>query len=1100
MTTNLIAQESQTLAIDSGIVDLFQLVIEEDNSGTPITSVFFHPGKDSSLANITFRDYYQSSITLASPPLQYHLQSYSALPVQFSGIELHSDGAQDRPTVSIANVTGFFNTEVNSAAGAVFKNEDFIGKKFIHRQTLEKHLGTGSATTAPIELPRRVYLIDRVAAENSVIVTFELSSPMDLEGIVLPRRTTQGKYCTWHYRGFYGDTYPTHTNFPSTGTIPIQGKGGCTWRPAFTNYDYPNGFNFSSTANSKREFRPYFTVDDNPLVLLDYLTPNGSVYTTGGTSHYGAEWSSTTIYNRTSYVKRTVGSSVRYYLSKINSNSHTDPANSILGDPFWERVYPYTIWEDDINNSTAYQTGTSYVEHSHSVWQCQIDHTKNSSDTEKTPSNSSFYWTRGDVCGKLLTSCRKRFGAQIASNQTYIVSSGNTDGTVAPPAGTPVYYSTTQINNGDPFFVDSAGQSGSNLRQTDSYSSSATGLALHTSGAPISKTHSINGLAIERYDSSKARFSQMTANYDYWIHSFGEYHEIGVKARDSDTYSPLYSHNNPHYLDNGGSYNVSGIFADGASTTDNGIASLNSEWIIVANMTYPNYVSGAINIFRPRLHGFKFVTGNIVATTSSTVGLGGRNVIRKESTTDANWGGSGTYQVGADNYGFDKRKIRLYADNHGTVNGNRISCSGLLAVPEKKGNRNTGLIRFLIWALVPYSTSSVHQDLRMKVAPLQIYLVDDGTNGSPGNGFAWEFLKVGNWPVLIYDKATSSTDNTSAGLYIDFLSLGGRSTGTLQDSSNNIMNGTVVQVPGFSTQVFSQASTGYNVCVAFDGTDRLLIYNGNGKMRILQFENLTYYSDPALSPVITIPHSVAPFQHYYSSNPPAITAYGTVFDISLPTGTVQKLDYNAKQETFYAIVETSANTTSIYKIPTFGTHIFGIFLSAAQTTSSSVVSTFNNNIGGFATNGSLIVSTRTSAGAVNLTTVAHSGLDGNSSYANWIGFSTNASIAAGQNLTNYVVGPSTASAGENLTTSTTYYIKQTGEINTNSATGRLVGTAASATTISLVDYSGSSTTATTGVSDAAAATGLGGASAISSEINQSPAIPFSGFPAMNKFQ
>lgn len=1096
MTTNLIAQESQTLAIDSGIVDLFQLVIEEDSSGIPITSVFFHPGKDSSLTNITFRDYYQSSITLASPPVQYHLQSYSALPVQFSGIELHSDGAQDRPTVSIANVTNFFNTEVNSAAGAIFKNEDFIGKKFIHRQTLEKHLGTGSATTPPIELPKRVYLIDRVAGENAVIVTFELASPMDLEGIVLPRRTTQGKYCTWHYRGFYGDTYPTHTNFVSTGTIPIQGKGGCTWRPAFTNYDYPNGFNFASTANSKREFRPYFTVDDNPLVLLDYLTSNGSVYNTGGTTHFGAEWAGTTTYNKTSYVKRTVGSSVRYYLSKIVQNLNNDPANSILGDPFWERVYPYTVWEDDTNNVIAYQTGTSYVEHSHTIWQCQIDHTRDESNTDKTPSNSSFYWTRGDVCGKLLTSCRKRFGAQIASNQTYIISSGNTDGTVAPPSGTPVYYSTTQINNGDPFFVDSAGQSGSNLRQTDAYSSSATGLALHTSGASLSQTHSINGLALERYDSSKARFSQMSANYDYWIHSFGGYHEVGVKARDSNTYSSLYSHDTVSLgLDNGGSYNVSGIFADGASARDNGLAPQNTEWIIVANMTNPTYISGAVNIFRPRLHGFKFSTGNIVATTSSTVGATGRSVIRKESTTDAAYGGSGTYQANADSYGFDKRKIRLYADNHGTVSGNRVSCTGLLAVPEKKGNRNTGLIRFLIWCLVPYNTSSPHQDLRMKVSPLQIYLVDDGTNGSPGNGFAWEFLKVGNWPVLIYDKATSSTDNTSAGLYIDFLVVGGRSAGAITAASNGITNGTVFQLPSFSTQVFSQASTGYNVCVAFDGTDRLLIYNGNGKMRVLQFEKLTYYSDPANSG-----GTAAQFQHHYSSHPPAITAFGTVFDISIPTGTVQKLEYNAKQETFYAIVETSANTTSIYKIPTFGTHIFGIFLSAAQNTSSSVVSTFNNNIGGFATNGSLIVSTRTSAGAVNLTTIAHSGLDGNSSYTDWRGFSTNASIAAGQNLTNYIVGPTTATAGENLTTSITYYIKETGEINTNSATGKLVGTAASGTTISLVDYSGSSTTATTGVSDSAAATGLGGASAISSELNQSPAIPFSGFPAMNRFQ
>lgn len=1080
MTTNLIAQESQGLAIDSGIVDLFQLVLEEDTSGTPITSVYFHPGKDSSLSNITFRDYFQSTLTSASPPSQYHLQSYSAIPIEFSGIELHSDGAQDRPTVTIANVTNFFNTEINSAIGSIFKNEDFIGKKFIHRQTLDKHLGTGSATVPPVELPRRVYLIDRVGIETPVFVTFELSSPIDLEGITLPRRTTQGKYCTWQYRGFFGDTYPTHTNYVSTGTIPIQGKGGCTWRPAFTHYDYPNGINFSSTDNSKREFRPYFTVDDNPLVLLDYLTSNGSVYTTGGSIHYGAEWSSTTTYSKTSYVKRTVGSSVRYYLSKINSNSHTDPAASILGDPYWERVYPYTIWEQDTNNVTGYQAGTSYVEHSYTVWQCQIDHTKDLSNTDKTPSNSSFYWTRGDSCGKLLTSCRKRFGAKIASNQTYVVSTSNTDGTVAPTTGTPAYYATTQIDLDDPFFIDSAGQAGSNLRQADSYSSSLTSLTLHNSGAAISKTHSINGLTIDRYDSSKARFSAMTANYDYWIHSFGEYHEIGLKQRDSDTYLKMYSHLRNTSYGTGGNYNVNAVFADGASTHDNGVTSspaYSSEWIIVANMTSSNYVPGAINIYRPRIQGFKFITGNI--TQNQTFNTSG-NVIVKDSQTSTG------YQTLADDYGFDKRKVRLYSENYGVSSGGRLSCLGLLALPEKKGNRNTGLIRFLIWVLVPFNTSSLNQDLKMNVAPLQKYLVDDGTNGSPGNGFAWELLKLGNWPVLIYDKATSSTDNTSAGLHIDFLTMGGRSNGTLQDASNATTTATVTDAGTLSASVFSEASTGYNVCAAFDGTDRLLIYNGNGKMRILQFENLTSYNTALLQ--------------NHSGNAPYISGYGSIFNISLPTGVVQKIEYNPRQETFYAIIETSANTVSIYKIPTFGTHIFGVFASTDQTTGGSVASTFNNNIGGFASNGSLVVSSRISTGAVTLTTITHNGLDGNSTYTNWRGFSTGAAIAAGQNLTSYVVGPNTATAGENLAPSIAYYIKPTGEINTNSATGVLIGQAASASSITLTDYSGSSTTSTTGVSDSAAATGKGGASAISSEINQSPAIPFSGFPAMNKFQ
>lgn len=135
---------------------------------------------------------------------------YFSIPIQITGQEVASSGAIARPTLAIANIPALTKTadssEIvgvqairnNSGLTLPFEtNDDLIGTKIVYRRAFESALDT----TNPPEFPSQTYFIDRVASENNIVATFELASPMDIEGITIPARRIIGKYCSWQYQG-----------------------------------------------------------------------------------------------------------------------------------------------------------------------------------------------------------------------------------------------------------------------------------------------------------------------------------------------------------------------------------------------------------------------------------------------------------------------------------------------------------------------------------------------------------------------------------------------------------------------------------------------------------------------------------------------------------------------------------------------------------------------------------------------------------------------------------------------------------------------------------------------------------------------------------
>ena len=388
--SNLIATDVQKQEVDSGVIELFILDLPDHLAESDNSRLYFHAGTDENLSNITFRDNYSSTI---SGSTQFHSRTYVALPASLEGISIDSEGATARPTITIANAETLFRNSIETNGG--FTNKDLIGCRVTKRTTLKKHLATGSASTAPVEFPVSIYIIDRISSEDSIFIQFELTTPYDLETITLPRRVIIGKYCSWEYQGFQVDG--------------SKKRGACSWK---RNSSLGTGL----TA--------YFDEQDRPLVPA-------TMFSTGSASSTNYSiYNSSTTYTVNDYVY--IVSGPTYWLSLINDNVGNNPPDSI---GIWQEV---KVWTDWVANASYVvgalvkyaPSGTSIDQ---TIWKCVLAHT---STANNKPVNKSAFWIRGDVCGKELGSCAIRYGAQRAKESTLpFAPSGQEDTSVNLPFG-----------------------------------------------------------------------------------------------------------------------------------------------------------------------------------------------------------------------------------------------------------------------------------------------------------------------------------------------------------------------------------------------------------------------------------------------------------------------------------------------------------------------------------------------------------------------------------------------------------------------------------------------------------------------------------------
>ena len=390
--SDTIATDAQALEVATGLIDLYEIEIGTGTNNT----LYFYGGKDLENGD-------------ANKDVIFDGNTYIGLPIVVEGIEKKADGAMARPTMVVANVesivkTGadfktqmedgtwdsIWNGEIVNAAN--FKMETLIGQRVTRRRTFEKYTGSG---VSPYEFPKETFIIDRISNKTLLFVELELASPMDLAGTRIPRRAVIGKYCPWVYQAY------DKTNK----------KSACFWKVNGQIRDANNTYTY------------YFTGDDEPIVNAALLTGSSNDFWKGA-------YSSSTSYGKGEYVSQTVAQTDRntgssynetlFWRSEAASNQGNTPS---AASSSWQQVRTFTAW----SNSTSYTINNEspFPDFKKNPYVSYGDGTGDHSETDPTvtiwraiapstnvaPGTDPAIWVRGDVCGKLLKSCKIRYQA-----------------------------------------------------------------------------------------------------------------------------------------------------------------------------------------------------------------------------------------------------------------------------------------------------------------------------------------------------------------------------------------------------------------------------------------------------------------------------------------------------------------------------------------------------------------------------------------------------------------------------------------------------------------------------------------------------------------
>ena len=130
-------------------------------------------------------------------------QTFEPMALEVSGLEMRSDGKASAPTFGMANNIGGIQGAVSAYC---LQFGDFAGAKLKVITTLAKYLdaenfSTGNST-ASNEAKEQLWYIEQKTSENAQSVSFELSNPIDFEGLKIPVRQISN-YCHWCAMGNY---------------------------------------------------------------------------------------------------------------------------------------------------------------------------------------------------------------------------------------------------------------------------------------------------------------------------------------------------------------------------------------------------------------------------------------------------------------------------------------------------------------------------------------------------------------------------------------------------------------------------------------------------------------------------------------------------------------------------------------------------------------------------------------------------------------------------------------------------------------------------------------------------------------------------------
>ena len=444
---NNLVQDVQNQAVASGFIEVFEIELPDSNiGGHGIDRLYFHNGA-SGVLPISWYSPINLDSWGSTTRTDYSAASYTAFPVEAEGFETRGTGTLPRPLVRFANVNQYWNAFLSNY-------DDLVGAKVIRRRTLEKYLATSGKTVAndpncpPVEFNRDLYYIERKTKETPQIVEFELASAFDVQGVKLPRRTIIAARCPWKYK----DTDQGGCDWPKDNRFTIDGTERTLYfdkddtiinqasnlASAGTNeWTYWGRQDISSNRTASLYLGKSYSVDD----YVEYERPVGSMFKIDRVQRTSANTVQITFDSSSDAATFSTTAGEDFICLKGISTEAANHKNVPLHVTGVSGAV-VTVETDDSFTGDVQDAddGIGFAQATRrTLYQCITAHTLSTGDSIDDiirPTNIS-YWQFGDVCGKRLSSCAKRFGhnPQASGVITHILPESAADSTNGRGAG-----------------------------------------------------------------------------------------------------------------------------------------------------------------------------------------------------------------------------------------------------------------------------------------------------------------------------------------------------------------------------------------------------------------------------------------------------------------------------------------------------------------------------------------------------------------------------------------------------------------------------------------------------------------------------------------
>lgn len=126
--------------------------------------------------------------------IKFQGNEYGARPFGIGGIEFNGNGKAGKPTLTLSNA--------DSQVSALIRSYNGMMQARVNIWITQRDLLDENGNVNPGDFRKLTYYIERPNFVDPRVARFEMTSPYDMDGIMIPPRITQST-CFWAQRGWY---------------------------------------------------------------------------------------------------------------------------------------------------------------------------------------------------------------------------------------------------------------------------------------------------------------------------------------------------------------------------------------------------------------------------------------------------------------------------------------------------------------------------------------------------------------------------------------------------------------------------------------------------------------------------------------------------------------------------------------------------------------------------------------------------------------------------------------------------------------------------------------------------------------------------------